>query len=70
MNGLGSRLSGAPWLRPDAHRGIVLLSGREIEKMRRAGQLAAQLLAHLEPMVHPGIHTLAINNEAERWTLK
>ncbi|MFO5492190.1 MAG: type I methionyl aminopeptidase, partial [Cuspidothrix sp.] len=28
---------------------IVILSQREIEKMRRAGRLAAKLLQHLEP---------------------
>ncbi len=47
---------------------IVLLSKREIEKMRQAGQLAAELLAHLEPMVQPGVSTLELNDEAERWT--
>lgn len=47
---------------------ITLLSKREIEKMRRAGRLAAQLLEHLAPMVKPGISTLEINDEAERWT--
>jgi methionyl aminopeptidase len=47
---------------------IVLLSSREIEKMRRAGHLAAELLAHLEPMVKPGVSTLELNDEAERWT--
>jgi methionyl aminopeptidase len=47
---------------------IVLLSSREIEKMRRAGQLAAELLAHLEPMIQPGVSTLALDDEAERWT--
>jgi len=47
---------------------IVLLSKREMEKMRRAGRLAAELLDHLEKMVKPGISTLAINDEAERWT--
>ena len=47
---------------------MVLLSKREIEKMRRAGQLAAQLLNHLEPMVQPGVTTLELNDEAERWT--
>ncbi len=47
---------------------IVLLSSREIEKMRQAGQVAAQLLAHLEKMVKPGVTTLEINDEAERWT--
>ena len=36
--------------------------------MRKACQLAAQLLDHLEPMVKPGVSTLEINDEAERWT--
>jgi methionyl aminopeptidase len=47
---------------------IVLLSSREIEKMRQAGQFAAELLAHLEPLVQPGVSTLELNDEAERWT--
>ncbi|MGK7944844.1 MAG: type I methionyl aminopeptidase [Microcystaceae cyanobacterium] len=47
---------------------ITLLSKREIEKMRRAGQLASQLLDHLAPLVKPGISTLELNDEAERWT--
>ncbi len=47
---------------------ITLLSAREIEKMRQAGQLAAQLLKHLEPMVQPGVSTLELDAESERWT--
>jgi methionyl aminopeptidase len=47
---------------------ITLLSKREIEKMRSAGHLAAQLLDHLAPLVQPGISTLEINDEAEKWT--
>ncbi|OIP73107.1 MAG: type I methionyl aminopeptidase [Oscillatoriales cyanobacterium CG2_30_40_61] len=47
---------------------IVLLSRREIEKMRQAGRLAVQLLNHLEPMIQPGVSTLELNDEAERWT--
>ena len=47
---------------------IIILSSREIEKMRRAGSLAAKLLDHLEPMVKPGISTQELNDEAERWT--
>lgn len=47
---------------------LVLLSKREIEKMRQAGKLAAALLHHLEPMVQPGVTTLELNDEAERWT--
>lgn len=48
---------------------VVLLSSRELDKMRQAGRLAAQLLNHLEPMVQPGVSTLELNDEAERWTL-
>ncbi len=36
--------------------------------MRQAGRLAAKLLDHLEPMVKPGVSTLELNDEAERWT--
>jgi methionyl aminopeptidase len=49
---------------------VTLLSSREIDKMRKAGRLAAQLLRHLEPMVKPGVSTLALNDEAERWTIE
>ncbi|NEP52850.1 MAG: type I methionyl aminopeptidase [Moorea sp. SIO3C2] len=47
---------------------IVILSSREIAKMRLAGRLATALLDHLAPMVKPGVSTLEINDEAERWT--
>ncbi len=47
---------------------IVLLSKREIEKMRRAGRLGAELLHHLEPFVKPGVTTLELDEAAERWT--
>ncbi len=49
---------------------IVLLSKREIEKMRQAGRVAAELLDRLGKMVKPGVSTLQINDEAERWTLE
>jgi len=47
---------------------IVILSQRELDKMRQAGRLAAKLLQHIEPLVKPGVSTLEINDEAERWT--
>jgi len=47
---------------------ITLLSKRELEKMRQAGRLAATLLHHLSTLVQPGVSTLALNDEAERWT--
>lgn len=49
---------------------ITLLSSREIDKMRRAGNLAAELLDYLAPMVKPGVSTLELNDEAESWTQK
>ncbi|WGV23193.1 type I methionyl aminopeptidase [Halotia branconii] len=47
---------------------IVILSTRELDKMRQAGRLAAKLLQYLEPLVKPGISTLQLNNAAEQWT--
>ncbi|MGK7878477.1 MAG: type I methionyl aminopeptidase [Xenococcaceae cyanobacterium] len=47
---------------------ITLLSSREIDKMRLAGRLAAELLDYLAPMVEPGVSTQQINDKAERWT--
>jgi len=49
---------------------ITLLSKREIEQMRKAGALAAQLLEYLEPFVQPGVSTQKLNNLAEEWTQK
>lgn len=49
---------------------ITLLSQRELDKMRAACQLAAELLDYLAPMVKPGVSTLELNDEAERWTQK
>jgi len=47
---------------------ITLLSSREIEKMRRAGRAAAELLDYLTPHVRPGVSTLELNDLAEAWT--
>ncbi len=47
---------------------VTLLSKREIDKMRAAGHLAAQLLDYLTPLVKPGISTSEIDEEAEKWT--
>ncbi|MDF5719985.1 MAG: type I methionyl aminopeptidase [Rhizonema sp. PD37] len=54
-------------LKPSTRQGIVLLSARELDKMRQVGKLAANLLKHLEPMVQPGVSTKVLNDEAERW---
>ncbi|KAM3094372.1 type I methionyl aminopeptidase [Phormidesmis sp. 146-12] len=54
-------------VQPSINRGLVLLSAREMDKMRRVGQLAANLLNYLEPMVQPGVSTQALNDEAARW---
>jgi methionyl aminopeptidase len=47
---------------------ITLLSKREIEKMRCAGRLAAELLRELVDRVKPGVTTLELNDFAEKWT--
>lgn len=47
---------------------VVLLSKEELVQMRKACRFAADLLAHLEPLVRPGVSTLDINDEAERYT--
>jgi methionyl aminopeptidase len=46
---------------------IELISDRELEKMRRSGRIAVDLLAYLAPMVQSGVSTLEINNAAETW---
>ncbi|PWT92558.1 MAG: type I methionyl aminopeptidase [Blastocatellia bacterium] len=45
---------------------IIGKSKREIEKMRAAGQLVGQVLAHLKTMVEPGITTMEIDRAAEK----
>jgi len=54
-------------VQPPINSGLVLLSARELDKMRRVGQLAANLLDHLESMVQPGVSTQTLNDEAARW---
>jgi methionyl aminopeptidase len=53
---------------PEKIQGITILSERELNKMRRVGQLAADLLDYLEPMVEPGISTQQLNDAAVKWT--
>lgn len=64
QNLLSTRGTAAPQL---IERKIVLLSARELDKMRRVGKLAAGLLKHLEPMVQPEVSTQMLNDEADRW---
>ena len=47
---------------------MVILSAKEIDKMRIAGRFAAELLDHLGGMLKPGITTQALNDEAEKLT--
>lgn len=51
-------------------RQLTLLSTDEIQKMREAGQTAAELICLLGDMVEPGISTQELNDEAERWAKK
>ncbi|MGF1576392.1 MAG: type I methionyl aminopeptidase [Cyanophyceae cyanobacterium] len=59
-------MAGNP-VQPQINPGLVLLSTRELDKMRQVGRLAANLLNHLESMVQPGVSTQALNDEAARW---
>jgi methionyl aminopeptidase len=45
---------------------IIGKSKREIEKMRAAGQLVGQVLAHLKTLVEPGITTIELDSVAEK----
>jgi methionyl aminopeptidase len=45
---------------------IILKSLQEIEKIRQAGKVVADVLAGIRDMVRPGISTLALDDYAER----
>lgn len=49
-------------------RQLQILSQKDLEGMRKAGKLAAELLNHLGEMVKPGISTQILDDEAVRWT--
>lgn len=57
-----------PLSRSQTNRELILLSAREIDKMRRVGKLAASLLDFLAEMVKSGISTQELNDAAEHWT--
>lgn len=47
---------------------VVILSSREIEKMRIAGRLAARIVHALGELVAPGVTTQRLDDESERLT--
>ena len=49
---------------------ITLLSPQEMDKMRRAGRFAANMLTHLGTLIKPGITTQYLHEEAERFAKK
>lgn len=49
---------------------IYIKNKSEIEKMRKAGKFAAELLVYLEPFVKAGVTTLELNDLAETFTKK
>lgn len=49
---------------------IVLKSDAEIEAMRVAGRLSANLLDYIEEFVKPGVTTLELNDLAHAYTIK
>lgn len=42
----------------------------EIERMRAAGKLAAEILEYIEPFVKPGVSTLELNDLCHEYTIK
>lgn len=48
---------------------IVLKSDQEIDKMRSAGRLAAEILAMIEQHIQPGISTLELNDICHDFTV-
>ena len=49
---------------------ILIKNQEEIEKMRKAGKLAAQLLNYVEPFVKDSVSTLYLNDLCEEFTQK
>ena len=49
---------------------IIIKTPEEIEKMRKAGALAGQVLNYIEPFVNDGVSTLEINNLCAEFTKK
>ncbi len=49
---------------------IFLKTDAEIETMKKAGRLAAELLEKIEPYIKPGISTLEINDLIHSWTIE
>ncbi|MCL6584428.1 MAG: type I methionyl aminopeptidase [bacterium] len=49
---------------------VILKSADEIERMRQAGRIVAEVLDYLKKLVQPGITTLELDREAERQILR
>jgi len=49
---------------------IIIKNNKEIEKMRKVGKLAAQLLDYIEPFVKEGVTTLYLSDLCEEFTQK
>jgi len=47
---------------------IIIKKQEEIEKMRKSGRLAAQLLNYIEPFVKEGVSTLYLNDLCDEFT--
>ena len=46
---------------------VVIKSAADIERMRESGRLLAQVFAMLDDFIKPGVTTMAINDEVERF---
>jgi methionyl aminopeptidase len=46
---------------------VIIKSPEEIEKIRRAGQIVAQVLLKIKDYIAPGVSTLKLDQLAEKW---
>src|SRR6056297_1039638 len=66
-----SKKSGRPcWRRCGRNKVIILKSSAELEKMRNAGRMVAEILALLKSRIVPGVTTGELDRLAERECLK
>lgn len=56
--------------KPATYKLIHVKNKAEIERMRAAGRLAAEILKYIETFVKPGVSTLELNNLCHDYTIK
>lgn len=49
---------------------VNLKSPEAVERMRESGKLLARVFAHIDPLMQPGITTMEVNDEVERFIVE